>query len=95
MVPRADDVQLESVDSICRALFLTRNAGMDIRSQLCFSHDDTRSRLMRCIFYMILGAGLVLGIQEHYAVTEFLKSMLSEGATWVLAMTNDSTVVIY
>lgn len=50
---------------------------------------------MRCIFYMILGAGLVLGIQEHYAVTEFLKSMLSEGATWVLAMTTDSTVVIY
>ena len=49
---------------------------------------------MRCIFYMILGAGLVLGIQEHYAVTEFLKSMLSEGATWVLAMTNDPTAVV-
>ena len=95
MVSRADVVRSESVDSICGALFLTRNAGLDIRSQLCFSHDDTRSRHMKCIFYMILGAGLVLGIQEHYAVTEFLKSMLSEGATWVLAMTTDSTVVIY
>jgi len=50
---------------------------------------------MKCIFYMILGAGLVLGIQEHYAVTEFAKEVLSTGATWVLAMTNDSTVVIY
>ncbi len=50
---------------------------------------------MKCIFYMIIGAGLVLGIQEHYAVTQFLKEVLSTGATWVLAMTNDSTVVIY
>ncbi len=50
---------------------------------------------MKCIFYMIIGAGLVLGIQEHYAVTEFAKEVLSTGATWVLAMTNDSTVVIY
>ncbi len=95
MVPRADVVQLESGNSIRRDLFLTRNAGMDIRSQLCLSHDGTRSRLMKCIFYMIIGAALVLGFQEHYAVTEFAKEVLATGATWVLAMTNDSTVVIY
>ena len=51
--------------------------------------------MMRAIFYMIIGAALVLGFQEHYAVTEFAKEVLSTGATWVLAVTNDSTVVIY
>ena len=50
---------------------------------------------MRAIFYMIIGAALVLGFQEHYAVTEFAKEVLATGATWVLAVTNDSTVVIY
>lgn len=51
--------------------------------------------IMRAIFYMIIGAALVLGFQEHYAVTEFAKEVLSTGATWVLAVTSDSTVVIY
>jgi len=51
--------------------------------------------IMRAIFYMIIGAALVLGFQEHYAVTEFAKEVLATGATWVLAVTNDSTVVIY
>tara|TARA_B110000438_G_scaffold18186_1_gene16910 strand:+ start:3976 stop:4230 length:255 start_codon:yes stop_codon:yes gene_type:complete len=51
--------------------------------------------MMRAIFYMIIGAALVLGFQEHYAVTEFAKEVLATGATWVLAVTNDSTVVIY
>ena len=51
--------------------------------------------IMRAIVYMIIGAALVLGFQEHYAVTEFAKEVLATGATWVLAVTNDSTVVIY